>query len=312
MYKLRWYQYLLIIVILILLLVQGGLLSSKPEEIAIEKPDISLLQYQPIPVKIASESAQLVSEEQLLNSLSAKSIVIIDIKSGAILLEKEAHTATYPASTTKMMTAIVAKTSYPQDEVITVTKEAFTTGNIMGLRLGEKMTVKNLLAGLLINSGNDAAFALANNHPLGYQGFVDQMNYKAQQLHLDNTSFNNPSGLDQKNHQSTAFDLATLAKEVIKDDYFKELVATRSARVSNVDETITHQLYNTNSLLGNVEGIKGVKTGTTDLAGEVLISLVERNNHQVLIVVMGSKGRYVDTKAIINWIFENYKWLEAD
>ena len=136
------------------------------------------------------------------------------------------------------------------------------------------------------------------------------MNRKAVDFHLLDSVFSNPSGLDSTSHYSTAFDLSLLARELMKDQVLREMVRTQQVQIQNLSSNRRYYLYNTNLLLGIEPGVVGIKTGTTDLAGEALITQVEREGKQILIVVLGSQDRYSDTKQIIDWIFSHYQWLE--
>ncbi len=263
---------------------------------------VELIQVPNIPILINPEISQQLSEQ-----VSALSYVALDLDSGSILVEKNKDQQLYPASTVKIMTALVAKDNYDLDCEVTVTKEAFTTGQTMGLQYKEKIKIRNLLAGLLINSGNDAAFTLASYHNFGYQGFIQEMNQKARDLGMSQTNYLNPSGLDEINQFSTAWDLAIVSQELLKDPELSLLVATQSMEISNSDQSIIHSLHNTNYLLNN-KNFHGVKTGTTPLAGQVLISLTEIKEHPVLIVIMKSQDRYADTENIVDWISNNYDW----
>ncbi|MGD9129551.1 MAG: hypothetical protein PVJ09_03635 [Candidatus Woesebacteria bacterium] len=310
--KLRFDQYLTILFICLFFLVQSVVYGQEVDSQSQLSQEITLdlIKPSPVAVRTASNSTELAIQDNQLAQLTAQSYLVIDLASSAILLEKEARSLRYPASTTKLMTALVAAKTYPDNRTLVVNKEAFTQGNTMGLRLKEQIAVKELLTGLLVASANDAAFVLASNHPLGYAGFVLEMNQMAEALHLENTRFTNPSGLDDQNHQSTAFDLAIISREFLKNTFLKELVEQKKIIVTDTTGRIKHYLYNTNDLLGSEEGVRGLKTGTTPWAGQVLITLLERDNHQILIVLMNSQDRYRETKEIIDWVFKNYHWEE--
>ena len=242
-------------------------------------------------------------------SLSAKGAIIIDADSSAVLYEKSADQRLMPASTTKIMTAIIALENYHLDDLLTITEEERTIGQTMKLEFGEQLTVKDLLFGALVNSGNDAALALALSFPKGgYNGFLEAMNAKATDLGLQNTSYKNVSGVESVNHFTTARDLAKLAQYAMNNKTFKEIVATPSIRVSAVDGKTTHQLFTTNSLLGSVDGVVGIKTGWTENAGECLVSSTIRNKHHIITVVLGSSDRFGETESLIDWVFNNHKW----
>lgn len=249
-----------------------------------------------------------ISVEDALPDLSASAVYVMDRESGAILFQRNAEVARYPASVAKLMTALVSRQLYALDKVLEVKEEAFTTGTVVGLQIGEKLTVADLLHALLIPSGNDAAFVLANNHPLGYRGFINDMNVKAQQLHLTRTFYENPSGLDIEKQESTARDIAILSHEVMKDPVLREMVGRRTMSITDISGTIVHELHTTHELLGQVEGVVGIKTGTTAYAGENLVTQVERDGHEIIIVVLGSEDRFLDTRNIIDWTFTHYEW----
>lgn len=311
--KLRIDQYLTILFLSISLLLFPKTIGSFEEKKAtnaelIETFDgVGIENVAPIPV--LKNGIDLNTQQDFTNTLSSRAVYVMDVNSGSILLQKNADQERAPASTTKMLTALTARKIYQLDQVFEVKEEAFTQGNGMELEIGEQITVQNLLNGLLIASGNDAAFTLANNHPLGYQGFITQMENLAQELNLDNTFFTNPSGLDSEKHKTTAHDLAIMAKEIMKDDFLKSIVGTKSKVISDVSGSRQHQLENTNSLLGVEAGVVGIKTGTTWEAGETLVTQVDRDDKSIIIVVMGSQNRYDETKAVIDWVFENYQWL---
>ena len=252
------------------------------------------------------------SADKLKESISAQHILVLDIDSGAVLLEKESTSSAFPASTTKMMTALVARENYDLDSVIEVSKESLVEDNKLGFRVGEKVTVANLLHSALINSSNEATEILASGLSGGREKFVNLMNIKAREINLNQTLFVNPSGFDNENISSSARDLGILARELIKDDYLKGIVGIKEYSFTNLDETVTHRLYNTNQLLHEIPDVTGVKTGTTNGAGQVLITLVERNGSRVLFVIMGSNDRYLDTKQTIDWVYSSYEWVDVD
>ena len=235
-------------------------------------------------------------------SVSAKHILILDMATRYPLYSKSADARIYPASTTKMITALVAEDYFQLDRIITVS-QSYPEGQDIGLLPGEKLTVEQLLYALLVQSANDAAEILAENYPGGRQGFVSAMNSRAQNLHLKNTRFLNPTGLHEEGHYSTALDLARIAIELLRDSRLAKIVSTENAVVSTPESP--HVLTNVNELLGKVEGVLGVKTGFTDLAGESLITLVDRQDRQVLVSILGSEDRFGDTRRLIDWIYSN-------
>lgn len=242
-----------------------------------------------------------------LPNITAKSYYAIDVKTESKLLTKDEKEPALPASTTKMATALVAMSVFNLDEVITV-GDIKVDGHKMGLVVGEQITVKNLLYGLLIFSGNDAAEALAANYPGGRSNFIVVMNQLASRLGLENTHFTNPVGLDEYLHFSSAEDLVKLAEYGIQNPLFAQIVGTKDYQISSVDGKIVHRVENTNELVDKMPGILGVKTGWTENSGQDLVTLYEKDGHRVMLSVLGSSDRFGETEKILNWIFDNYEW----
>lgn len=243
--------------------------------------------------------------------LTAKSAIVIDIPSKVVLLEKNPNLRLPPASTTKIMTALIVLENYKLDDVLTVPKIDDLVGQNMELEGGERITVENLLYGVLVQSANDAALTLASNYSGRIEQFVYSMNRKANHLSLFNTHFANISGLDQANHYSTIYDLAQLATYAMKNPIFAKMVATPRIIVSDVEKKHWHKLENTNELIGKVFGVRGVKTGWTEKAGECLVSYIERNERRIIIVLLGSQDRFGETEKLVDWVFKNYRWQEV-
>ncbi|EFK96013.1 protein containing Peptidase S11, D-alanyl-D-alanine carboxypeptidase A domain [sediment metagenome] len=239
--------------------------------------------------------------------ISARGAVVIDADDKTILYSKNPDLKLLPASTTKIMTALVALQAYPLDKVIII-DSVHQTGQVMKLQPGEKITVENLLYGLLVNSANDAATILAQNYPGGEDEFIKAMNQKSRDLGLVNTNFTNASGLDAYGHFTTAHDLALIAAEAMKQPVFKKIVGTLGITVADVDNTVAHSLVTINELLGKVPGLSGVKTGWTEAAGECFVAFVLRDNHQIITVVLGSADRFGETQQLINWVYSNFSW----
>lgn len=238
---------------------------------------------------------------------TAQGIVVLDLDSGVTMYARNEKELLAPASTTKILTALVALDHYQLDDVVTV-QTAANNGQVMGLVPGEKITVENLLYGALIHSGNDAAWALGEHYPGGIDAFVREMNMKAKAIHLDNSHFTNPVGYDDINHKMTPFDLARLAAYALTNKTIAKIVAIPQITISDVTHTYFHPLANVNQLLGKIPGVGGIKTGWTEEAGENLVTLIERNGHRVIIVVLKSANRFTETVSLINWIFSSYEW----
>jgi D-alanyl-D-alanine carboxypeptidase (penicillin-binding protein 5/6) len=239
--------------------------------------------------------------------ITATGLVVLDIDSGIYLFKRNEDELLAPASTTKILTALVALDSYNLDDVVTVTT-VMNDGQVMGLVPGERITVENLLFGALIHSGNDAAYALADHYPGGVEKFVEAMNEKAEKLRLTKSTFRNPVGYDDPNHKMTPTDLARLGAIALGNKIIAKMVAIPQITVSDVTHTYFHPLSNVNELLGKIPGVGGIKTGWTEEAGENLITLVERDNHRLIIVVLHSQDRFGETEKLINWVFGNYRW----
>lgn len=234
-------------------------------------------------------------------AVSAASAVLMDAESGRILYEKDAHTRRLIASTTKLMTALVAVEAVEDlEQVITAKREYQAEGSSMYLRVGEQLTVRDLLYGLLLASGNDAALALAGGCGGEVETFVDWMNDRAVELGMADTHFANPNGLDHDEHYSTAYDMALLAREVLGNEVLMELVSTKSATVAG------RSLVNHNKLLWRYEGCTGMKTGYTDAAGRTLVSSAERNGQKLICVTLKDRDDWNDHARLLDYGFENF------
>jgi len=242
--------------------------------------------------------------------LSAQSAMAVDLKSGVTLYEKDPLRKLLPASTTKIMTALVVLDEYDLNEVVEV-KKVLREGQSMGLSVGEKITVKDLLSGLLIYSANDAAEVLAFIHPMGRDHFIDLMNQKANFLGLTNTHFSNPTGLDNGSQYSTVRDLIAVSRYAMQNPVFSEIVGTKKKEITSVNGNKHYQLTNTNELLGVVDGVAGVKTGWTENARENLVTYIRKDDKEIMIAVLGSQDRFGETKELIDWIFDNFVWQEV-
>lgn len=250
--------------------------------------------------------------------ISAQGALAVDLTSGISLYEKNPDSPLLPASTTKIVTALVALDTYPQDAILKV-GSIKVIGQKMGLQYGEEIKVKDLLYGLLVFSANDAAEVLAANYPVplggktsGREAFVAAMNEKAKELDLENTTFYNPSGIDDNGHVTTARDLVRVAEVAMRNPEFAAIVSTKEITVTSVDGKIKHKLVNINKLLGEVPGVLGIKTGWTENARENLVTYIERGGRKVIIALLGSQDRFGETKEIIDWIFENYEWQKVE
>lgn len=239
--------------------------------------------------------------------VSAQNIFILDLNSNLVLWQRNADTRIYPASTTKMMTALVAVRQFPLSETIYINR-SYPDGSHLGLIAGQTLTVEELLYAMLVQSANDAAEVLAENYPGGRNSFIQAMNLRVLELGLKNTHFQNPTGLDDNTQYSSASDLTRLARIFIGYPSLSRIAATENAIISSPDYSSSFVLSNINQLLGKVPGVMGIKTGFTDGAGQALVTLVNRGGHPVIITVIRSGDRFSDTKNLIEWVYSNFSW----
>lgn len=246
------------------------------------------------------------STEEKLPSLNSRAAIIYDRTSKTVIYGKNINDKRAMASTTKIMTAILVLENGNLDKEITVSKKAANTGGSrLGLKTGDKIKLKDLLYGLLLRSGNDAAVQIAIEIGGSLEGFAEMMNLKAKEIGLTNTHFVTPHGLDDENHYTTAYEMALLTDYALNNKEFAKIVNTKQAIVNINSKTIT--INNTNELLGNLEGVNGVKTGFTNNAGRCLVTSVNREGFQIITVVFGADTKKIRTKDSIELIEYNYK-----
>ena len=234
-------------------------------------------------------------------AVSAKGAVLMEAEAGETLWEQNAGEPMLIASTTKIMTALVVLERCGLDDVVTV-DPAWTgvEGSSMYLKPGQTLTVRDLLYGLMLASGNDAAVALACVTAGSVEAFAELMNEKAAALSCENTHFSNANGLDAPDHYSSARDLALIAREAIKRDDFRRIVSARSA-------TVGESTYvNHNRLLSECEGVFGVKTGYTMAAGRTLVTACEREGLTLLCVTLSDPSDWEDHEALYDWAYDRY------
>lgn len=259
-----------------------------------------------LPVK---QQARVVIEPSFLEQqLSAQAYLAMDIDTRTVLLAKNLDTVLPPASTTKLMTALVALEDYNLNDIATVSAEVATDNDGGGLVANEQLTVRNLLIAALVSSANDAAYALAEHHSQGLAGFVADMNNKAATFGMTATHFENPTGYDDPPNVSTARDLSVLVLQAIKNPSLLEWISLEHYEINSINGANPHFLYTTNQLLGVDSRVIGGKTGTTALAREVLVTLVDVNGRQYIVIVMGTEDRYADTTQILDWLETGLEW----
>lgn len=243
-------------------------------------------------------------------SINARHAVVLDRNSGTVLYGKNENEQCKMASTTKILTAIVVIENSPDlSAIVTVSsKAAHTGGSRLGLSTDDKISVYDLLYGLLMVSGNDAAVALAEFISNDINGFSILMNQKANELGLTSSHFVTPHGLDQDEHYTTAYELALLSNYALKNKDFAQIVGTKSYTVTINNYTKT--LSNTNELLGTLNGIYGIKTGFTNGANRCLVTACKRGNMDIICVVLGADTKNFRTKdsiKLIEYVFKEYE-----
>lgn len=245
-------------------------------------------------------------------NINSASAVVIERNTNTILYSKDANSKRKMASTTKIMTATLVLENCNLDEKFNISSKAASVGGSrLGLTANIEMSVKDLLYGLLLCSGNDAAYALAEHVSGSVENFAALMNEKAKSLGLNNTSFVTPHGLDSDNHYTTAYELALLTNYALKNDTFKTIVSTKSYNVKLGNNI--KSIRNTNELLGNLNGVYGVKTGFTNGANRCLVSATKRGNLDIICVVLGAdtkKIRTTDSINLINYCFKNFEMID--
>ena len=238
--------------------------------------------------------------------VSAKSAVLMVADTGEIVFEKNAHEKRSMASTTKIMTALLTIECDTPQRVVTTTPEMVNVeGTSMGLLAGDKVTFNDLVYGMLLASGNDAANTAAISIDGSIESFALRMNKKAAQLGMKNTVFVTPSGLDDENHYSTAYDMALLACYALQNPDFREACSSVSAKLCYGNEPYPRRLSNHNKLLNTYDGAIGIKTGFTKKSGRCLVSAAVRNGVTLVCVTLNASDDWNDHKKLLDFGFEN-------
>ena len=259
-----------------------------------------------------SSEASNVFENSL--NLNSRSCVVIDRKSKYILYGKNENNKVKMASTTKIMTAIIVIENGNLDKTVEISKKSANTGGSrLGLKSGDKITINHLLYGLMLCSGNDAAVALAEAVAGSVSDFAVLMNKKAIDLGLNTTHFETPHGLDSENHYTTAYELALLTDYALQNETFLKIVGTKyyTVNINGYPKNLT----NTNELLGNLNGVYGVKTGFTNGANRCLVTSCKRNDMDIICVVLGADTknfRTQDSIKLIEYAFKTYTYVNIE
>ena len=274
----------------------------------------------------ANELEEVVIEEDEKNEIEAsassdtkptinsKRYAVYDRLSGRCIYGKDENKQTAMASTTKIMSAVIIVENCNLEDIVTVTaKAAGVSGSRLGLHTDDKISVNDLLYGLMLRSGNDAAVALAIHTAGSVEEFANLMNQKAEVLGLTNTHFVSPHGLDNSEHYTTAYELAKITDYALKNETIAKIVKTKTTTISINGNPM--QISNTNELLGNVEGVYGVKTGFTNNAGRCLVTSVKRGDMDLIIVVLGAdtrKDRASDSMKLIEYAFKKFHMVNLE
>lgn len=262
-------------------------------------------------------------------AILAETAIVIDAKTGQVLYDKNMNDQREPASTTKVITALLALENLDLNKTVTIDAETpFTEGSRIYLLEGENIRVEQLMYALLLESANDAAVALGKEIAGSVPAFADMMNQRAEELGAKNTHFVNPNGLHEEGHLTTAYDLAMIAKAAMKNEEFRKLVSTYRYVIPATNMQDTRYLYNTNRLIydehtkvlvngvqrpAKYDGATGIKTGYTSHAGGCLIAGAKRGDTELISVVMKStdEGRFADSIALLDYAFANYKSVKT-
>jgi D-alanyl-D-alanine carboxypeptidase (penicillin-binding protein 5/6) len=265
-----------------------------------------------------TNNSQKISDSSSFPLVSARSVLVQDLKKDVTIYEKNSELILPPASTSKMMTAIIALDKYNLEEEISVSYECSTLDvTKAGFPMGTTYKVKDLITATLVSSSGDAACALAEGVKIDEEGnfiidsefsndFIFDMNQKTKQIGMDKTFYVNAIGLDgvASSHYSTAHDLYILASYLLNDPLLSDIVKTKVYTIESTNSDFSYVGTNTNILLWEVEGTIGVKTGTTRGAGEVLVFAYSKDDTELVVIVMQSEDRFGDVRAILEWYFE--------
>jgi D-alanyl-D-alanine carboxypeptidase (penicillin-binding protein 5/6) len=272
----------------------------------LETVAIKRLTILPDPFPVAKAAEYPLFERTFSPQISAQAAYILEADSKVVLFAKNDSVRFSPASTTKIITALTALDYFKLDDVLTI-QRANVEPVVVGFPKGAKVTFQNILYGLLVPSGNDCAYAIADNYPGGMTEFVAAMNKKAKLLHLDNTHFGDPVGLEDDEDYSTVRDMAIMASYGKSHPILSKIVATKAKDITDSTGQVYH-LKTTNKLLG-LYGVNGVKTGFTSGAGEVLATSADIHNHTFILIVMKSEDRFADTEKLLQLLTDNVTFV---
>ncbi|HHU63229.1 MAG TPA: D-alanyl-D-alanine carboxypeptidase [Clostridiales bacterium] len=240
--------------------------------------------------------------------ISAQAAIVMEAGTNRVLYEKNIHKRLANASTTKILTAIIAiEHGKLSDMVRSSANAAKVGGSSIWLTEGEILSMEELLYGLMLNSGNDAAVAIAEHISGSVEGFAALMNKKAREIGAINSNFVNPHGLPDDNHYTTAYDLALIASYAMKNPIFRKIVSTEKRRISWPGHEWDRILINKNKLLSQYQGANGIKTGYTKKAGRCLVAAAQRNNMQLISVVLNCQPMFEESIVLLDHAFDRFK-----
>ena len=291
-------------IILVFICICSFFSFSYADDIMPEEDDFDISSYLNSDIEASSNSSEF-------PTINSRAYVVIDRKSNTVLVGKNEYAKKKMASTTKIMTSLIIIENCNLSDTVTISKKAANTGGSrLGLKTGDKITVHDLLYGLMLRSGNDAAVALAEYTSGSIPKFANLMNKKAEELGLTNTHFVTPHGLDQDEHYTTAYELALLTNYALNNSKFCQIVGSKTytITINGYPRTLT----NTNELLGVLDGVYGVKTGFTNGANRCLVTSCKRGDMDIICVVLGAdtkKFRTQDSIKLINYSFSNFSYI---
>ncbi|EHJ00076.1 Serine-type D-Ala-D-Ala carboxypeptidase [Clostridium sp. DL-VIII] len=253
--------------------------------------------------QISNISVNAKSKDNIKFKVNARCAIALDKESGTVLYEQNAYELVPMASTTKILTSLIAIEQGNLDKKVTISKKAASIrGSTVGYRENEEITLRELIFGLMFKSGNDAAIAIAEELGGSVEGFSEIMNHYARGIGILDSHFESPHGLDSNEHYSSAYDLALLTSKGMEYDLFREVVGSKE--ISKEKYNFTRDYSNINKILWRIPGANGVKTGSTGKAGKCLVSSINNNGKDIIIVVLNCPDRWNATEKIYNYVLE--------
>jgi len=265
--------------------------------------NISIILLSVIFTQVLGVNVNAISKDNINFRVNARCAIALDKESGTVLYEQNAYEIVPMASTTKILTALIAIEQGDLDKKVTISKKAAgIRGSTVGYKANEEIALKELIFGLMFKSGNDAAIAIAEDLGGSIEGFSEIMNHYARGIGILDSHFESPHGLDSSEHYSSAYDLAILTAKGMDYDLFREIVGSK--QISKDKYNFTRDYNNINKILWKIPGANGVKTGSTGQAGKCLVSSVNNNGKDVIVVVLNCPDRWNVTEKIYQHVLE--------